>query len=30
VTRVLSEAGTQGFSVGDLIDEMNSHQQGGR
>jgi GntR family transcriptional regulator len=30
VTRVLSEAGTQGFSVDDLIDEMNSHQQGGR
>ena len=30
VTRVLSEAGSQGFSVDDLIDEMNSHQQGGR
>lgn len=30
VTRVLSEAGTQGFSVADLVDEMNSHQQGGR
>ena len=30
VTRVLSEAGTQGFSVDDLIDEMNSHQQGGK
>jgi len=30
VTRVLSEAGTQGFSVDDLIGEMNSHQQGGR
>ncbi len=30
VTRVLSEAATQGFSADDLIDEMNSHQQGGR
>jgi GntR family transcriptional regulator len=30
VTRVLAEAGAHGFSVGDLIDEMNSHQQGGR
>ena len=30
VTRVLSEAGTHGFSVDDLVDEMNSHQQGGR
>ena len=30
VTRVLSEAGAQGFSVDDLVDEMNSHQQGGR
>lgn len=30
VTRVLSEAATEGFSAGDLIDEMNSHQQGGR
>ena len=30
VTRVLSEAGTHGFSVDDLVNEMNSHQQGGR
>jgi GntR family transcriptional regulator len=30
VTRVLSEAGTQGFSVDDLVDEMNSYQQGGK
>jgi GntR family transcriptional regulator len=30
VTRVLSEAGAHGFSVGDLVDEMNSHQQGGK
>ena len=30
VTRVLSEAGTYGFSVDDLVDEMNSHQQGGK
>ena len=30
VTRVLSEAGAHGFTVEDLVDEMNSHQQGGR
>ena len=30
VTRVLSEAATEGFSADDLIDEMHSHQQGGR
>lgn len=30
VTRVLSEAGTHGFSVDDLVGEINSHHQGGR
>lgn len=30
VTRVLAEAGQAGFSVDDLVDGMNSHQQGGK
>ena len=29
-TRVLAEAGAAGLDVGDLIAELNAHQQGGR
>ncbi len=29
VTRVLAEAGTAGFSVEELLDQLSTHQQGG-